>query len=362
MFKFVESEARLWFEATPISLNYRRSSKQIFILLLLPGHVVCGISVGLWKYTFQNMAGTSRESYTGACCSIGSLINPGKPESKRTCNSEPFLKPTLSLKNLKDRILKTIQAKIKNPQNDPQQKDFSMEESKCILRKLSTELDRLVPLKGLVMLSEVRNVESPQNESQALDLVLLWADELRSLQNRKCATIQIPVKLKIQPCHEATQNLDKKQQLIDSKIILSDWIRKLKPKESVNVREEQKAVLQDLCKRWKKGQLVDILPIMDFIIRIILWENKSEGNILKEWFKTEEVFHKTGGLCIPVPVWNCITRASAEVILDPNTANPDLKLSKDGCAVRTKTHEECKQNPWDVNQRRHWRGMRKWQL
>ncbi|XP_058247255.1 E3 ubiquitin-protein ligase TRIM39-like isoform X2 [Hemibagrus wyckioides] len=49
---------------------------------------------------------------------------------------------------------------------------------------------------------------------------------------------------------------------------------------------------------------------------------------------------KSSGLQIPRKAWDILTRPSAKVILDPNTANPTLKLSADGRSVRTKTHKE----------------------
>ncbi|MCJ8732308.1 hypothetical protein PDJAM_G00209930, partial [Pangasius djambal] len=46
------------------------------------------------------------------------------------------------------------------------------------------------------------------------------------------------------------------------------------------------------------------------------------------------------GLPIPKKEWENITRPSAKVILDPNTANPTLKLSVDRRSARTMTYEE----------------------
>ncbi|KAL6485062.1 hypothetical protein MHYP_G00071070 [Metynnis hypsauchen] len=293
------------------------------------------------------------DNITGACFSTGSLLKPYKAEAKTACNSQPFLKPKLGTMKLKDLLLKKFHEQIKkHSNNDTEQTDFSMEQSKLILRELAAELDRLLSLRKLLIQSAVRDDKIHQEESQAL--ILQWADELSSQQqNRKQETTQMLTEHKTTEDHEDSQNLDKEQRLQDAKMILSDWTQKLKRKESVKLGEECKAVLQDLCKQWKKGKLVNILPIMDFIIRILLQENKTEESMLKQWFKTEKVFSKTGGLYIPTPVWNCITRQSDEVILDPQTANPDLMLSKDGRSVRTKTYEESTPNLRDEYQRTH---------
>ncbi|KAL7881455.1 hypothetical protein AOLI_G00083030 [Acnodon oligacanthus] len=271
---------------------------------------------------------TTEDNITGPCCSIGSLLNPHKAEAKTSYNSQPFLKPRLGIMKLKDRLLKKFHAQIqKHTNNDTEETDFSMEVSKCILRELAAELDRLVSLRELLIQSEVRDDKIHQEEGQTL--VLQWAEELSSQQqNRKQETTQMLTELKATEDHEDSQNLDKEQRLQDAKMILSDWTWKLKSKESVKLGEECKAV-------------------------IILQENKTEESMLKQWFKTENVFRKAGGLYIPTPVWNCIKRHSDEVILDPQTANPDLMLSKDGRSVRTKTHEESKPNPWDEYQRKY---------
>ncbi|KAI4896962.1 hypothetical protein NFI96_017928 [Prochilodus magdalenae] len=279
----------------------------------------------------------AEDDKTGAYYSIGSLINTRKGGTKTACNSEPFLKPKLGLTKLKDLLFKKIQAKVqKGIYNDPEQTEFSMEDSKKIIRELAVELNRLFPLRELAILSEERDDKVHQEESQTL--VLQWADELSCLQQKqKQGAIQMPEDLKTTASHEDSQNLDKEQRLKDANTILSDWTRKLRSKESVQLREEYKAVLQDLCKQWKKGQLYSILPIVDFLIRILLQENQNQESILKQWFRTERVFKKAGALYIPTP---------AEIVLDSNTANPELMLSKDGRSVRTKTHEESKPNPW----------------
>ncbi|XP_026999401.2 SPRY_PRY_C-I_1 domain-containing protein isoform X2 [Tachysurus fulvidraco] len=63
-------------------------------------------------------------------------------------------------------------------------------------------------------------------------------------------------------------------------------------------------------------------------------QNKSEC------VRSQQESVNAGGLRIPRKVWENLTRPSAKVILDPNTANPTLKLSEDGRSVRTKTHKE----------------------
>ncbi|XP_026999403.2 zinc-binding protein A33-like isoform X1 [Tachysurus fulvidraco] len=64
------------------------------------------------------------------------------------------------------------------------------------------------------------------------------------------------------------------------------------------------------------------------------------SNFIFKCVRSEQKSVNAGGLRIPKKVWENLTRPSAKVILDPNTADPTLKLSEDGRSVRTKTHKE----------------------
>ncbi|XP_076857546.1 E3 ubiquitin-protein ligase TRIM39-like [Brachyhypopomus gauderio] len=172
--------------------------------------------------------------------------------------------------------------------------------------------------------------------------------------------MKVPGKLKFGVDQHASERSDMQQKyahmqhrLNDGKIILSDWIREFKRGSQDFNRllftAEQKAVIKDLVKQWKKGQLTNMLPVMDLIIRNIMLKDKSEESLLKLWFKTEQRFKKTDNMHVPAPVWKWIMKSSDQVILDPITANPTLVLSQDGCSVRTKTHEES--DPWLWHQR-----------
>ncbi|XP_072542488.1 E3 ubiquitin-protein ligase TRIM39-like [Salminus brasiliensis] len=144
-------------------------------------------------------------------------------------------------------------------------------------------------------------------------------------------------------------NLSCVMQLADQ--LIEKILSQLIAKESVSLREDYKDMLKDLSKQWKKGYLVNFLPVMDFIIRTMLQDNMSEESIQKQWFKSQQMFKKAGGVYIPVPVWNWITRLQANVTLDPETANSNLLLSEDGKTVRTLTHEESKSSTFKERHR-----------
>ncbi|XP_053483621.1 E3 ubiquitin-protein ligase TRIM39 isoform X3 [Ictalurus furcatus] len=97
------------------------------------------------------------------------------------------------------------------------------------------------------------------------------------------------------------------------------------------LREDKAYVPEDLNKPKKSIQM----PITNNSIKNLPQKNMSE---LPHHSKPKS--EKTGGLKIPKKESQNITRPSAKVILDLNTANPTLKLSQDGRSVRTKTHKE----------------------
>ncbi|XP_053090600.1 SPRY_PRY_C-I_1 domain-containing protein isoform X2 [Pangasianodon hypophthalmus] len=236
------------------------------------------------------MALSETEEYnTGAFHSHTDLENPHKErEIKRVCKSEPFIKPRMSLSLVKFIPRKILSYfKFKKPQNGPQQTDFLPGESKKIPRGLATEQFR----------------------------ALQGAENLREEKNTVLQELHKPRK-KVQMS------------------ITDNSIQTLNGTESL--REEKTIELQDLYKSTKKIQM----SITDISIRTLPQKNKSELPLLNQSVRSEPRSKKADGLQIPKKEWENITRPSAKVTLDPNTANPTLKLSVDGCSVRTMTYDE----------------------
>ncbi|GAA6093283.1 SPRY_PRY_C-I_1 domain-containing protein isoform X2 [Tachysurus ichikawai] len=110
----------------------------------------------------------------------------------------------------------------------------------------------------------------------------------------------------------------------------------IKPKMSLmsqkSPKEEKTLVLKDSKKLGKNMQMA----ITDNNKQNLPQKNQNKY----ECVRSEQKSVNAGGLQIPKKLWENLTRPSAKVILDPNTANPTLKLSEDGRSVRTKTHKE----------------------
>ncbi|XP_026768375.3 SPRY_PRY_C-I_1 domain-containing protein isoform X1 [Pangasianodon hypophthalmus] len=317
------------------------------------------------------MALSETEEYnTGAFHSHTDLENPHKErEIKRVCKSEPFIKPRMSLSLVKFIPRKILSYfKFKKPQNGPQQTDFLPGESKKIPRGLATEQFRA--LQGAENLREEKNtvlqelhkprkkvqmsitdnsiqtLNKPQIDPQQTDLSLEESKTfLRGLATELYRVLQFQGVISEQMSEKAEtynrqhyyshRNLCKEKQ--SKKVHSETFIRpSLSLKGTESLREEKTIELQDLYKSTKKIQM----SITDISIRTLPQKNKSELPLLNQSVRSEPRSKKADGLQIPKKEWENITRPSAKVTLDPNTANPTLKLSVDGCSVRTMTYDE----------------------
>lgn len=279
--------------------------------------------------------------------SFGSLWRVSNIEnSPRTCHSQPFLNPNMSLNkelSLTERFKKqvfTLLALKKGFNNDKEKNDYTMDESKLVIKELSAELNRVVQTRDSSFLTRVSDDASSLEERQ--DFILQWAEELmhatdteQSFEEQKRAT--------------NPEKPDKEQKLTEARAVLSDWAWKLKgmDQDSVGLGEDVRLVLKDLERQWKRGRLSSMLPLMDFIIWSMLQEHEHEGSIAKQWLKNKERFHARVALKhIPDSVWDWIVKASDDITLDPCTANPSLKLSPDRKRVKMDTIIESRHNPW----------------
>ncbi|CAB1325863.1 unnamed protein product [Coregonus sp. 'balchen'] len=240
----------------------------------------------------------------GSYGSFGSTCQ--KENNHRTCSSQPFNKPLMSLhklakgkKRLKRKMLELL-AQIKGTVKEKE--DFTLDESKLIMRELAAELSKVVQISNTSFLTRVSEDGSCQEERQ--DFILQWAEELKhSSQTR--------------------QKPDKEQKLREARKALSEWAWTLKDMEqdSVCPDEDVCSVLQDLERQWKRGKLPNMLPVMDFLIWSMLQEQQEFGN----GFRKHQV---------------------AEITLDEQTANPSLVLSPDRKRVKMATIIESVFDPW----------------
>ncbi|XP_050974486.1 SPRY_PRY_C-I_1 domain-containing protein isoform X1 [Labeo rohita] len=338
------------------------------------------------------MAFAAENQGTLITLSEGSLQGPHTKRDVSVAVSYPFIKPDLKADPQRN-IVKIIKYAgnvfhqwIRGVQ---QNDDLRLDESKYIIRELAAELDRVVQSKILVSQKLKNKGTTEEQEEEQQYYILQWAEDVENIQTK-----QTDQEEKQQTTSE---QLSKEIQLTKAKKILSELFWQLKDMKQNSVRPngEWEETLRDLHKEWKQGES-SILPVMDCMMWTVLQSKSSEDSVPRQWVKSKQRSKNTGedcfglsrreftcrihvpendyrnciqymckglcqivfffcccclffssvvGLCIPNPVWNWITRSTADVVLDPNTANPDLLVSEDGKYLRAKKygHESWKE-------------------
>ncbi|XP_043105035.1 E3 ubiquitin-protein ligase TRIM39-like isoform X2 [Puntigrus tetrazona] len=271
--------------------------------------------------------------------------------------SYPFVKPNLRDEQQQDsvEIFKTFgKACLKSLKKcackSTEQKDtLTVDESKQLIRELAAELDRVIQRKKCRLMSgKLRNKGSKEEQQYYF---LQWAEELEHLQTKEIEEEQTP--------QTFSENVwDREMKVKRAKKMLCNWSWKLKKmkQNSVCLEGECEETLRDLHGQWKKRES-SILPVMDWMMWTVLQSKSSENSAPKQWVKNKQGSKNSAGLHIPNAVWNWITKLKADVILDPNTANPDLQVSEDGKYLIAKKHtgldywrgfqrERCKFDGW----------------
>ncbi|XP_053483613.1 E3 ubiquitin-protein ligase TRIM7-like isoform X2 [Ictalurus furcatus] len=281
-----------------------------------------------------------------------SLGNPRKERGiKRVCNSEQLIKPSMS-------ILKYFISK--KSQHDPQRtasrghkasRPLAIERYTLHIQIYSpyTQLidDELQKLRRTMQITDYSSIRSLQQKTQSGEQVSEKAEKYDIRDYYSHASLRNPIieeeSEKVHAKFFTKPSLSRKKPLIDpqqpdftlekSKEFLRGLAAELNgvSRGPACLREDKAYVPEDLNKPKKSIQM----PITNNSIKNLPQKNMSE---LPHHSKPKS--EKTGGLKIPKKESQNITRPSAKVILDLNTANPTLKLSQDGRSVRTKTHKE----------------------
>ncbi|XP_077072636.1 uncharacterized protein LOC143723754 [Siphateles boraxobius] len=294
----------------------------------------------------------AEENNAGVTFSDVSLMKSNIKKNRRASASFPFIMPDLSTAENVVKIFtqfgkdcyQRFNFKIPATKNI-QQKENSLDESKNIIRELAAELDRVVQSKMFYLMTRKFKKKGTKDEQEEEKYYILqWAEDVENTHTKQLDEEEIQ-----QTCSEQLSNSQMK--FNKAKKILSDWSWKLKDMEQKSIfpKRECEETLRDLHKDWKQGES-SILPVMDWIIWTVLQSESSEDPIPRHWVKSKQRSKHAVGLRIPNPVWNWITKPTAVVILDPNTANPDLLVSEDGKSLRAK---EYGLNNWKEFQRKH---------
>lgn len=205
-----------------------------------------------------------------------SNVSQQKGQTKCDCSSEDFNKPKLSSAFvIKMKTLNvTLYSKYKL-----QQKQFTLDSSQHIIVDLATQLERItIKVSGISLASIV--VDDLCLED-CTSFILRWSEELKCLKSKNMEKVYYTSRFK--SCSEGLKisKVYTDQTLTEDQKDLLWWIHILQsiPKSSVCQEGSARVELLNLYSQWKKGQLKNMLPIMDFIMRALL---KEKGSILKQ--------------------------------------------------------------------------------
>ncbi|XP_042368612.1 butyrophilin subfamily 1 member A1 [Plectropomus leopardus] len=178
---------------------------------------------------------------------------------------------------------------------------------------------------------------SERSLEESRKLILEWADELHHVDKSKNINFNLltlcPQLLKEMPSVSDSQE-NNKDASEEAQLQIMEWAKELQTAtESCGVQSEELGkVLRSLG--LKKKRLVNLLPLMEFITWSLLKED-STRKISQLWLLAKQRTWEAGiPRYIPNSVWSWISSAAADVILDPKTNHPWLKLSENQRTVQ----------------------------
>ncbi|XP_054623251.1 butyrophilin subfamily 1 member A1 [Dunckerocampus dactyliophorus] len=122
------------------------------------------------------------------------------------------------------------------------------------------------------------------------------------------------------------------------KRVIMEWTREMKSRREPTVwpGEPVLMMLDDLEFQWKRGRLPNLLPALELVILAVLnADSPVKEDVTKQWLVRKQRNQKMDAVhYIPHSVWNWICEASEDVMLDPDSANPDLLISTDEKSMR----------------------------
>ncbi|XP_039511847.1 uncharacterized protein zgc:113314 [Pimephales promelas] len=197
-------------------------------------------------------------------------------EVEYDCMSEPFTKPKLS-------ILK---------------KSITMDTFKCITTDLATQLDRVTT--KVCGKSQAYNVVDDLSLGECEIFIARWSEDLKCLRGkyrRHLGKISNVERFRMSLEGLNTRE-DKVQKLTEAHKDFYWFIYILKslPKSSVCQEGRARVELLNLYRLWKKGQLISMFPIMDFIMKTLL---KEKDSVLKQRLQHRSALMETGS-CVPL--------------------------------------------------------------
>lgn len=213
--------------------------------------------------------------------------SPTRVQDENDCMSEPFTKPRLSSK-----MVNKIKITLVPTETFLQKENITLDTYKHIIRDLVIHLDRVTT--KVFVNSTACNVIDDLGLQECEVFVVRWSEELRNLRSEYRSHLD-----KISNVEKFRRNLDVCLETREDQVQKEfQWfinILKSLPKSSVCQDGYARIELLNLYRQWKKGRLISMLPIMDFIMKTLLEEKSSilkrklQHNQLK-WKEKEKHF------------------------------------------------------------------------
>lgn len=198
---------------------------------------------------------------------------PTRVQDENDCTSEPFTKPRLCCK-----MVNKIRNTLVSTETFLQKENITLDTYKRIIRDLVIHLDRVTT--KVFVNSLPYNVMDDLGLQECEAFVLKWSEELRKLQSEyrnhldqisNIERLRRSLNVCLKTREDQIQKVQKEFQWFIN-------ILKSLPKSSVCQDGFARIELLNLYRQWKKGQLISMLPIMDFIMKTLL---KEKDSILK---------------------------------------------------------------------------------
>ncbi|XP_073701204.1 uncharacterized protein [Garra rufa] len=180
------------------------------------------------------------------------------------CTSEPFIKPHLSSTLVNKMIMHTLGSK---------KQSITLNTIKHIIRSLATEFDKITTK---VLGQSQAYVVDDLSLDECEMFIVRWSEELKCLRSKNGS--HLGKMSSVERVRRSLEGLnirkDQDQKRTEAQKDFQWFIRILQslPKSSICLEGCARSELLNLYKQWKKGQLISMLPIMDFIMKTLLEE------------------------------------------------------------------------------------------
>ncbi|XP_031434362.1 uncharacterized protein LOC105895686 [Clupea harengus] len=204
-------------------------------------------------------------------------------------SSQPFLKPTMSLFEVIVCKLRkfTLFRRLRTEVCSSQQNNVS---DKGAVKEVALQLNRTLKGQAVSLLPSI--LSDHWSIDDCRDAILRWADELQHLQLKAEQTQAEPNTSSSTAAERrmvsasSSPNDREEERLREAQLTLKQWANSLKalPEGSVSLGTDVGGVLEDLDKQWRRGQLPNMLPALEVIVRSVMQsQQRPEVVIPMKW-------------------------------------------------------------------------------